>query len=744
MKILCVTILVILFFPCFSLSQTTEGKDSIPQSRIMDINPQIMSYNGDTWLQSGICKPLRRQRLEAGAGMPSAGSGTKSHFIDMQGNIEYDYLYRSFADTPFYQKDFQQHTIRTSMNITVKDKYPFHANFVIRKSNSPYFRNFFDGGLVYDRYSYNRNIKQQLFDRIMQQLPGQPYLDNVNIQLQKEIKKFNLLKDQLSSNGLTQQLIEEKEKKYFASLKLPHAELPGYNAGKIDSLTGRFDSLKTSLEERVDVKKKELDSLQDKIASLQNKADSIRNKIAGTIALVRNKINMASDPAALAKIAGEYGVDEKKGRFEKFISGIRSVGIGRSVLNYSELTAQNVSLTGINLEYNSGIYAAVAAGKIDYGFRDFFGGNSRRNDQQLLMGRIGVGNVDKLAVILTAYTGRKLNYGSVISDTVQGSVLVTGYSIETIIKKDEHTGFSAEIAKSTRPVTGSYAQNKELGNLFHFSDESNLAVSVKGQTIIPLTNTRVSGMFRKSGENFQSFSLFSYNTDQVAWMLKAEQSLFRNKLSIAGMVRRNDFVNPFTEKTFKTSTVFGSVQASLRIHHWPTLSISYSPGSQLYIIDRDRIRENVYYIFNGTIVYPYKLWDLQMVSSAIYSSYLNKGTDSGFINYSGRNYMLSQTVYFRKLQLQGSFIYTDQQELHFYTGEGSADYTIIPVLRIGGGIKYNKVISGGTYWGNMGRLLLDIKKVGSLQLQYEKSYLPTIQQTLFPVQIGSATLIKNF
>jgi hypothetical protein len=133
-----------------------------------------------------------------------------------------------------------------------------------------------------------------------------------------------------------------------------------------------------------------------------------------------------------------------------------------------------------------------------------------------------------------------------------------------------------------------------------------------------------------------------------------------------------------------------------------------------------------------------------MASSVIYNNYTTKGTDSGFINYSGKNYMLSQSLYFRKLQLQGNLMYTDQQELLFYTMEANADYALKSSFRLGAGVKYNKIITGNSYWGGTGQVMLDIKGMGSLQLQYDKSFLPTIQQTLFPVEIGRLTWFKNF
>jgi hypothetical protein len=716
------------------LGQTMS--DSIPRVRLLDINPRIVHYNDSTWIYSGICKPLKISKPGAGLSNPMTAV-SKISFLTIHGNVQYDFLYRSFADTPFYQKDFRQHTIKTTLSVTVKDKYPFRVNFVVRKSNSPFFKDFFDGGLQFDKLSYYRNIKQELLNKISKKIPEQSYLNAAKALLEKQTAKYNSLKNKLSANGLAQQLIEERERNYFRSLQKPDMPIPGKKEIGIDSLA---ENLQTLIAE----KRKELDSLQHSIEQLKGKVDSIQGKIADRLAKARQRINKAGDLQELAKIAGDNGLDQKKDKAEKFINNLKTAGIGRNILNYSELTARNVSLTGVNLEYNPRLYFAFAAGKIDYGFRDFFGKNNRSLNQHLVMGRVGIGDIEKRAIIFSLFTGRKANYGSVLSDTVSGNILVTGYSVETIVKKDENTFFSAEIAKSTKPVTGSYAENKQLGSLFSFSDESNLGVSVKGQTLITDTKTRLSGFFRKTGENFQSFSLFSYNTDQTAWMLKADQHFLKDRVNLIGIVRKNDFVNPFTEKTFKTSTVFGSAQLSIRFPKWPSVSIGYHPGSQLYIIDRNRVRENVYYILNGTIVHQYKIAGLRLVSSAIYNNYTTRGTDSGFINYSGKNYMVSQSVYIRQLQLQGNFMYTDQQELKFYTVEANADYSLQSAFRLGAGIKYNKILSGGIFWGGTGQLQFEIKRLGNLQLQYEKSFLPTIQQTLFPVEIGRLTWFKNF
>lgn len=58
--------------------------------------------------------------------------------------------------------------------------------------------------------------------------------------------------------------------------------------------------------------------------------------------------------------------------------------------------------------------------------------------------------------------------------------------------------------------------------------------------------------------------------------------------------------------------------------------------------------------------------------------------------------------------------------------------------------KYNLVIGGDHYWGGRVQATFDIKQLGSLQLQYDKSYLPTVYGDLFAVESGRLTWIKFF
>lgn len=725
----------------------TGCKDYLAETNFYS-NPRIVTTVEEALLSPGPTVTIKRKK-----------------FLIIHGSVSYDFFYRSAIDTPINQKDYRQHTERINLDILLKEKYPLKVSFTARQSNSPYFRNFFDPNLQFDRFGYNKNLKQSLLNKINAQLPDRPDLKLSEAALKEEFDRYARLKKWMESPVTLQKIIEEKEKGLGdkkgkgsgTNVKQPiHLDsvLASKNIqkdsllSKVNTLKGDIDSLQKGFTTLYEKEKQRLDSVSKRIKDLQKRVDSMKGSVQKEIIAARQKISKATNQKELIRIAETYGIKpERKEKFEKQLSAIKNFSIGRSVLNYTELTAQNVTITGINVEYNPSYYAAIAAGKIDFRFRDFYNKNAKinnQNNQYIVMGRIGVGNIEKRALIFSLFQGRKNTAGYSLNDSVKNYVNIMGYSIEAIYRKDENTSLSAEFAKSTKPVSGKLQSGKQTKSMWNYEDKTNMGINIKAQTIIPETNTRLSGFFRKTGENFQSFSLFSYNTNQTAWLMRFDQELVKNKISLTGMLRRNDFTNPFTDKTFKTTTVFKTALLNIRFPKYPSISIGYYPGTQLYIVNNERIRENAYYILNGSLIYSYFLRNTGLNTSFIYNRYTNQATDSGFVLYKGVNYYASQSVFLKKLNLQGGYSYTKQPELEFYTLETSVDYSFKKIFKIGIGAKYNKVSAGNNYRGSRIQLTADLKRLGVLQLQYEKSYLPTIQQTLYPVEIGRVSYYKYF
>lgn len=742
-RLLILSLLIIVSFSSYGQEEFPVLPTYKIQNILPDIGNQILTTGNCITTPIGILPPDISKK------------NTAVKFIIVHGTVSYDFFYRSNIDTPIAQRDFEQHTERVSLDILLRDKYPLKFNIVARQSNSPFFKNFIDANFQFDRYTYNRNLKQRLLNKLNTQLPSKPDFKLLQAALLEEKLKFEKLKFGLNSPSTLQKIIEAKEQESNKSLRnrpnnpQPDSMLNLMNknafTGKEDAIMHKIDSTREEILSIYEKGNKKLDSLNRNIHLLQAKMDSVKNAAQKDLFAVRQQIYKATSQRELQRIATANGIQvDSITKFEKRLTAIENFSLGRSALNYTELTAQNIIINGINIEYNPSYYAAFAAGKIDYRFRDFFNKTARKNNQYLVLGRFGIGDKNKKALIFTLFQGRKSQSDFALSDSVGNYVNIMGYSVESIIKKNENNFFSAEFAKSTKPVTGNLQANKQTDALVKFSDQSNMGINFKAQAMIPETHSTVSGFFRKAGQNFQSFSLFSYNTNQTAWLARLDQSWYRDKISLTGMLRQNDFSNPFTEKTYKTTTVFKSLLLNVRFPKYPYLSFGYYPGTQLYYIDKDRIRENAYYIINGSLVYSYCYKGIAMNSSLIYNRYINQASDSGFVFYKGVNYFASQTIFLKRLQLQGGYTYNSQPELEYYTLETSMDYRLKSWLRIGGGAKYNNISSGNNYWGGRGQVSVDVKKLGAFQFQYEKSYLPTINSTLYPVEIGRVSWYKYF
>jgi hypothetical protein len=695
---------------------------------------------------------------------PTAVIQKKIKLIVIHGNISYDFFYRSKLDAPVFQQDFQQHTEKIFLNALIKEKYPLKIGFVLRQSNAAYFQNLSDINIQFDKIEYQKNLKQDILEKLSNKINKDQEikkLENIISEKEAALSKAN---NWLNNPGTLQKMIEEREVNYLKSLepKIDKTKITD-ELNDVENIEGQFAGNRNRFNV-IQIRKKELDTVlapysdlythqknqvdteKIQLENLRKNLDSIKFTVKQNLNKAKQKTYAATSEKEILKIANEYGVNEGlKDKWGSKLASIKFLSIGKSIVNYTELTAQNITISGINIEYNPSYYAAFVAGKINYRFRDFFNKDNFKNDQYLVMGRFGIGDKDRKALIFSLFQGRKNTTQFGMIDSISNMHAdILGYSIEAIYKIDGNTSYSAEFAKSTMPVTGTNQINQQLKTLWKFSELKNMGINIKAQTLIKETNTRLSGFFRKTGEAYQSFSLFSYHTDQTAWLIRADQPILHNKLVFSGMLRQNDFTNPFTDKTFKSSTIFKSLLISIRFPKYPFFNFGYYPATQFYFINKEKIRENAYYILNANMVYSYYFKGFSMNSNLLYNQFFNQATDTGFISYRGVNYYASQTIILKNIQLKAGFAYTKQSALKFYTMESSVDYSLKNNLKLGAGLKYNKIPKGGSYLGERILLTIDFNQRGGLQFQYEKTFLPTYNNKLMPLDIGRVSFYKIF
>lgn len=696
---------------------------------------------------------------------PGRGEGQKSNqisatpakvpFVQLHGNISYTFDYRSRLDTPFTATNLQQHNEQVYADAVFKGRYPFRVILNARQSNSPYFKNYTDINIQFNHQAYQQIIKNEMIAEVSRKMPLLDSITKYEGLLNKNKDEYFAQKSWVDDPARRQEIMQEKEQvysRYTQMLALKTVDTIKGSKAFRDSIVHpgwTQDSLlfflqgPTSVEKNMRAKQKVIDSLGSVIQSMQKSKDSLQSVIGSNIAEQVNKIKNASSLKELRDAEKEAGTGVLK-KSDKNLLSIRQFGIGRTTLNYSELTVNNVSLNGINIEYNPAYYAAFAAGSVDYLFRDFVLQPGKMPRQNIMLGRFGWGYKEKQAFILTVYNGSKNSFGGSVSDTSSlipkiNTTHIFGYSLEAKYKIAKNADASLEFAKSSSPYRVGGDRDKSMADAFSFSNRNNEAWSAKLDIAIPRTESVINAFYKQIGANFQSYNIYNTGNRQVAWGIKWKQYFFKDQLSVTAQVKKSNIDDPLIPATFNSAIIFKSIQAVYHKKKWPVLSIGYMPTTQLIKSADGYFYQSIYYALTGNAFYNYTLLKLNMNSSLMYSRFYNKGTDSGFILYNAQSVLYSHNIDVGRLHTQTDAQYTQQPGFAYWTFQQRLDVQVTSFLTLGAGIKNNVIAGiGHILWGGSGQADLRIKQLGGLRLQYDKGYLPNNANGLMPNNWGRA------
>ncbi|MFC4262082.1 hypothetical protein ACFOWM_04275 [Ferruginibacter yonginensis] len=699
-------------------------------------------------------------------------------FLTVHGNITYNLNYRSYIDTPFTQNDVVQQSLQTRLDITLKEQLPFTVFFTTRHSNSPFFTNATDVSFQFKQQELLSGIKKNMLLDV-ENLLSDPYLNktpeqfaqpssldkhvNTNTSilgtskdfinplfekkkaaiidsLKKLSNNYETIKQQVSNlerlnynKSSTQEAVEKNEKQLKNQLKNKSdndLKIP-QNINTINSMdsVGYYSALK----EKQLLLQKNKEMLQEAFKKYQ----SYQHKILDSLRIIKSKINNIKDKSTLDEYIATNQLDNGAlSKFQKFLLSVKQIGIGRTWIDYSELTVKNISLNGINVELNPNkVYVAAAAGKVNYRFRDYIvKGNYAGSNQSVGLLRAGFGKKDGTNFIVTYYSGKKalLNQRS-INDTASVQP-IAGISIETKAALNANNYLIAEYAKSTSPSI--------KGKIFDLQNKTNEAWSIK--LFSTYGKTKLTSYYRKTGEGFQSFTLFPTNNKQDAWMIKLNQSLWRNKFLVDAAIRKNDFNSPIAAPQFSTTNIFKSLQLTLRVPKFPFISVGYYPSSQLSLSNNNVLFESRYNTLNAIVSHTYVLGNLSMLSNATYTKFYNQQIDSGFIYYNATTINFEHTINLKHFNLQGIASITQQNFIHQLSIEPVVTYQPNNKFSITGGAKWNRINKANTLWGGRAAMFFKVDKIGTIQLQYDKIYLPGFYRNLLPVDVGRITFNRVF
>lgn len=738
------TILLSIFLLTFN-GLSAQKSERSGNDNLLDSMPEFIIRNGPCKNFLVLKIPQKTDELSSMRRLPSSSQKPRT---TIHGNISYDFLYRSRLDTPYRMNDFYQHSIRMNLQVLYKGRIPLNISFGTRISNSPFFRNYLDMGIRFDPESYKRRLKEELAQDLILSFPEKRIIDSLQNLLKDQLAKIERMKTGLNSEVTLQKLVEAKERKLFGNKEIQPEDL--LEKVHYDIRTGySFPSPKLNADNSsVEVIMQKVRNIQNEVELMTDSAKQLRNAIEKNKQLLaqksselKNKMNNASGTKRIKALLPD-SVAGKKSKTYWMLASLKSVGIGRTYLDYSDLTAKDVSITGLQVEYNPAWYAAIAIGKINYRFRDFINHKKRDNGQYLAIGRFGVGDINKKALIFTVFKGLKSDAASFIPDSLQQMIHVLGYAVESRISLSPSTKFEIEFAKSLKPAE--QPAEKGIAPLFQFDDFSNTGIRFKGQSEIESSGTLFSGYFKKTGENYQSFSNYFYKSNRTVWLARADQPFFKKRIMATAMVRQNDFINPEAEQTFKSTAVFTTFLLKIKFPKWPFLSVGYYPGVQYFITEDKRLLQNAYNIFNGTISYSYKVGGYNMNSMFSYNSYFNKATDSVFSYYRGKDYFITHSLFMPGWNIRGSYNLHDHPDLRFSTSELAGDIKIGDMINVGGSGQYNKVSDGGSYYGYTAAISVNAKDIGIFRLGYSKSFYPGFDHQLYPIETGTVGMYKNF
>lgn len=658
----------------------------------------------------------------------------KKSLLEFNGGFaSYQFDYRSNIDTPYVEKDLAQHNTTGQLNFTVAGLIPLRVNFWSRQSNSSLFRDITSINVAFDAGTFRNNLQTAMRTRLLKLAPD--LNDSINEKL-FNFKKYQLndISDLLRTRFSSQALIEANQ-----ILKVPGLT---WKPGLSDSLNQKNeDSAKRAAAQFLAMYEKTMETY----STVKKQTDSLEQLYNKSLAKVRdfkNLINSKWDhllnSSSWRDKLSNYGLqDADIPEKYRWLLGIRNFSLGRSTANSSELTAKNISVNGLSFEYNTWYYFAVTAGAVDYRFRDFTVNGFNRKPQFLYLVRAGLGRLEKNYIILSYFHGKKQLFGN----SGLAAINVDGLSLEGKWQIAANTFVIGEVAKSISPEFRSGPRGKNTS--FSLSDNSNQAVSIKAQTYLPSTQTRLEGLYKKTGANFQSFSSFQANAAIESWSIKAEQPFFRKMLRISAALKKNEFTNPYLQQNYKSNTIFKSLTATFRKNRWPVITVGYQPMSQLTVFDSS-IVENRFQTLTGTAFYNYQLGTLKTSSTVVLNKFYNNQSDTGYLYYNATNIYVTQQFFFSRFSANMGVNYSKNGNYQLYVLEEGFQFPAGNRLSFGFGTRINNLNKEEMKVGGYLNATIRVFKQDNIYLNFERGFLPGFNRGLVRNDMGTIQFVKNF
>jgi len=251
----------------------------------------------------------------------------------VHGDVLYTLDYRSYVDTPYAQPDVYQHTLQSNLTFYFRNQYPLNVYITTRFGNALISRSFTDLNFGFDRQQFSRNVKEQIREYVIRTAKAGA-ADSIKQLL--TTRQFQLLQLQgwLTRPSTLQLMVEERER---SALKrgMPDADTFSNRSPQLKVDTG-ITITNALIAEEYAHKLHLRDSLQREVAKLEGlykKTSKTQVKQSKELELALTNAN--SYPEMLRVLKAYQIPNSVLPKGYRFVSSIRSLGIGRVFLNFN-------------------------------------------------------------------------------------------------------------------------------------------------------------------------------------------------------------------------------------------------------------------------------------------------------------------------------------------------------------------------------------------------------------------------
>jgi hypothetical protein len=679
----------------------------------------------------------------------------RTKLLAVSGELGYAHFDRNGSSDDLLLINSTSDIFNARLNIVYKETYPFNLSFRYNKVSPFQMDNQYELNLGFDQ----RSFRELLLEKVNKKIKNDFEKKNQQLyhQYEQVLGSYEKHKKLLESPVYAQQMAEERLRQYRSvpdALRKPDLAnvTSALSVLTNNPLADKFnvDKLKQSIADSLAQKSGGMKNLHERLLTKKDSLLQVLNKMEDSLLDAKKELTEKLDSAgkAVSEMANieelkKYadrteGQDAPKGDKLMNVLMKTNVRLGKFLLNNSELTVTNIFLHGASIKYGEEKFVQVSGGVYDFAFREVFNfRDTRKSLPKTTVFAVKAGRTDgKNLEAATFYTGKKTKRGSATDELET----VAGVALEKKFYFGPGLSLDVEVAKST--TLRNSAADKDPGtfkDLFGTFSTKTIGIYSSLNAYLPKTKTEIEAGYRYWGQQFQSFNASQYFNPQNNLSGRIKQSFFNRRLTLAAGAKYTDFKSFGVASNMKTKTIFASFNSILRIKKLPILSAGYYPGSQLYWVDQSRLYEYFYYIFNGTASHYFRVGKMPMQVVFTYTRFLNNYKDS-VVQAPQYYYNLFWTAWKEKFTYTVNLSRNETEQSRLYTIEGGLSYSG-SVIRIGSSLKWN-LLGNSTGIGYSFNGGVSLKKIGTVNFIYDRSFLPDRNGSFIPVSMGQLQIIK--